>query len=116
MNINKISERLQNFVELRDWAKFHTPKNLVMALAVEASELLEIFQWLTEEESKEIVKDEKNIKLIREEIADVLIYLIYLADKFQIDLEEAVYEKIKTNEGKYPIEIFKGSAKKQNRL
>lgn len=116
MDINKISQRLQNFAELRDWVQFHTPKNLVMALAVEASELLEIFQWLTEEESKQIVNDEKIIRLIQEEIADVLIYLIYLSDKLKIDLEEAVYQKIKINEMKYPVELFKGNAKKSNSL
>ncbi len=116
MDIDKISIRLAAFAELRNWDQFHSPKNLAMALSVEASEVLEIFQWLTEEQSKQIIHDEKLMKSVQEEIADVFIYLVRLADILQIDLEQVVNEKIKINEEKYPVELSRGSAKKYNKL
>ena len=83
MDVNEVSNRLRKFAEDRNWDQFHSPKNLSMALAAEATELLEIFQWLTEEESKDIVNSEQEIAQVREEIADVFIYLIRLADKLK---------------------------------
>lgn len=115
MDIEKISNSLEKFAENRNWDQFHSPKNLAMALSVEASEILEIFQWLTEEQSKQIIHDEELMKSVKEEIADVFIYLIRLSDKLRIDLEQAVNEKIKINEEKYPVELSRGSAKKYNR-
>jgi NTP pyrophosphatase (non-canonical NTP hydrolase) len=90
MNIEEIKNRLSRFAEERNWEQFHSPKNLSMALSAEAAELLEIFQWLTEEQSIRIVDDKKEMALIRQEIADVFIYLIRLADRLGIDLEHAV--------------------------
>ncbi len=116
MNIEEIKNRLARFAEERDWEQFHSPKNLSMALAAEVAELLEIFQWLTEEQSNRIVDDKKEMGLIRQEMADVLIYLIRLADKLGVDLEQAVMEKIELNEVKYPKNSVKGSAVKYNRL
>lgn len=116
MNLEEIRTRLAKFAEDRNWDQFHSPKNLTMALAVEASELLEIFQWLTEEQSILIARDEKEMALIREEIADVLIYLVRLADKLGVDIEQAVIEKIEKNERKYPIELSRGIATKYDRL
>ena len=101
MNLNNIKEKLRKFSKDREWDKFHTPKNLSMALSVEASELVEIFQWLTEKQSKSL--SDKQIQATKEELADILIYLIRMADKLNIDLEEAVKEKIKLNAKKYPI-------------
>lgn len=115
MNLPEIQKMLRKFAEERDWDQFHSPKNLVMGLAVEAAELLEIFQWLTEEQSKDIVKNAKEMALVREEIADVSIYLARLADKLGIDLEEEVKKKMKVNEKKYPVELSKGKATKYNR-
>jgi len=115
MNITDIQKKLQKFAEERNWDQFHSPKNLSMALAAEAAELLEIFQWLTEEQSKELVKNEKEMALVREEAADVFIYLARLADKLGIDIEEEVKKKIRLNEQKYPVELSKGSATKYNR-
>lgn len=115
MDIEKIRNSLAVFAAQRNWDQFHTPKNLSMALSVEASELLEIFQWLTDEQSIQIIHDEKEMALAREEIADIFIYLVRLADKLGIDIEQAVIEKIRINEEKYPEELSKDSAKKYSK-
>ncbi len=115
MDIKGIQKQLAEFARKRNWDEFHSPKNLSMALAAEAAELLEIFQWLTEEQSKEIIHNEKEMALIGEEIADVFIYLVRLADKLDIDIEKAVIEKIKINDKKYPVRLAKGNATKYNR-
>ncbi len=115
MNLEDIRKQLAKFAEDRKWDQFHTPKNLSMALAAEAAELLEIFQWLTDKQSKEIVDNEKEISLVRQEIADIFIYLVRLADKLGIDIEKAVHEKIEMNEQKYPIKLSKNNAIKYNR-
>jgi dCTP diphosphatase len=102
------------FARERDWQQFHTPKNLAMALAAEAGELLEIFQWLTPEESN-LVESPEAHDSARAEIADVLIYAIRLADVLQIDILEAVESKIHLNATKYPVESPKGNATKHSR-
>ncbi len=115
MNIEDIRKCLAKFAEERSWDQFHTPKNLSMALAAEAAELLEIFQWMTDEQSREVIKNEKEMALVREEIADVLIYIIRFADKLNVDIEKAVLEKIELNERKYPVALSKGNAVKYNK-
>ncbi len=115
MNLAQIRQRLASFAQARNWDQFHSPKNLSMALAAEAAELLEIFQWLTDEQSKEIVHNEKEMVQIRQEIADVMIYLVRLSDKLGVDIEKAVTEKIELNEKKYPIELSQGNAVKYNK-
>ena len=115
MNITEIQKRLAVFAGERNWDQFHSPKNLSMALAAEAAELLEIFQWLTEEQSKGITGDEKEMARIREEIADVFIFLARLADKLGVDMEGAVIDKIALNEKKYPVALSKDNATKYNR-
>lgn len=115
MDIEKIRIRLADFAKDRNWDQFHNPKNLAMALSVEAAELLEVFQWLTAEQSTQIIQNEKEMALVREEIADIFIYLVRLTDKLEIDIEQAVIEKIRINEEKYPKELSKGNAKKYNR-
>ncbi len=115
MNLPAIQKKLAKFAEERDWDQFHSPKNLTMGLAAEAAELLEIFQWLTEEQSKDIVKNEKEMVLVSEEIADVFIYLVRLADKLDIDIEENVNRKMKVNEKKYPVHLSKGNATKYSK-
>ena len=112
--MNDIKLKLRKFVQDRDWSQFHSPKNLAMALSVEVSEILEELQWLTEEQSRNL--PEEKVEKIRLEIADVLIYLIMLADKYDIDLIEAVEDKIKINEEKYPVDKAKGNAKKYTEL
>ena len=115
MNLEDIRSRLAEFARERNWDQFHTPKNLSMALAAEAAELLEIFQWLTDEQSKDIVDDEKEMARVRQEIADVFIYLTRLADKLDVDIEKAVLDKIAENEKKYPVELAKDNATKYNK-
>ena len=113
MDLEKIKKIIREFASERNWDKYHTPKNLSMALSVEASELVEIFQWLTQEESKNI--DSKDIQSVKDEVAAILIYLIRIADKLDIDLEEAILEKIKKNADKYPVELSKDNAVKYNK-
>ena len=100
MDIKGIQSFLEIFSEKRDWDKFHSPKNLAIALSVEASELLEIFQWLTEEQSKHL--SEEQMQHTEEEIADIVIYVLNLCRKLDIDLEKAILNKIESNAIKYP--------------
>jgi NTP pyrophosphatase (non-canonical NTP hydrolase) len=106
----ELRELVEKFVVERDWGKFHTPKNLAVSLCVEAAELLEPFQWLNTGEEYEI-SDAKR-EHIRHEMADILIYLIRLADKLKVDLPAAVREKIVLNQAKYPAEKVRGDARK----
>ncbi len=115
MDIKAVQQALREFARARDWDQFHSPKNLAAALAVEAAELLEPFQWMKEEESRRLAEQPADYALVREEIADVLIYLLRLADQLDIDLESAVVEKMRRNEEKYPVALAKGNAVKYNR-
>jgi dCTP diphosphatase len=110
MDLPALRDALRAFAEERDWDRFHSPKNLAMALAGEAGELLEVFQWRTEEESHAL--DPQALARAREELADILIYLVRLADKLDIDLLCAATDKIATNARKYPADRVRGSAKK----
>jgi dCTP diphosphatase len=110
MDLPALREALRKFAAERDWDRFHSPKNLAMALAGEAGELLEVFQWRTEAESHAL--DPAALARAREELADVLIYLVRLADKLDVDLLAAAADKIATNARKYPAEQVRGSAKK----
>jgi len=102
MDIRVFQKELTTFAAERDWEQYHTPKNLAMALSVEVSELVEIFQWLTPEQSTAIMESGEK-EHVEEELADILIYLIRLADKLDVDLEQAVAEKIVKNGVKYPV-------------
>jgi NTP pyrophosphatase (non-canonical NTP hydrolase) len=108
--LNDIKKTLAQFSKDREWEQFHSPKNLAMALSVEVAEIVEHFQWLTEDESNTLPTDKRQV--IAEEIADTQMYLLLLADKLKIDILEAVNQKITKNDAKYPIEKVKGSAKK----
>lgn len=108
--LDTIKQRLRDFADARDWNQFHSPKNLAMALSVEASELVECFQWLTEEQSRKL--NEKQLAAVTDEVADIQLYLIRLADKVGVDVVEAVEQKMAKNEAKYPADKVKGSAKK----
>lgn len=108
--LNQIQVQLREFAKERDWDQFHSPKNLSMALIVEAAELVEHFQWLTEDQSKSL--DQKQLEKVQEELADIQIYLIRIADKLNVDLIEAVSKKIDANAKKYPPEKVRGSSKK----
>ena len=106
MNYEKIKKEIKEFVDERDWDQFHTPKNLSMALSVEASELLEIFQWQKAEEYKSATEKQK--EMIKDEIADIFYYLVRISEKLNINIEEALLNKMKKNKEKYPKESVKG--------
>ena len=112
--LTQLRDALREFAAERDWDKFHSPKNLASALSVEAAELLERFQWLTEDESRSLPPAE--LARVREEMADVLNYLVRLADKLEVNLLDAARDKIKLNAQKYPVEKSRGSAKKYSEL
>jgi len=109
-SLEHIKRRLRDFAAERDWDQFHSPKNLAMALIVEAAELVEHFQWLTEGQSRALPPDK--LAAVEQELADIQIYLIRLADKLGIDMEQAVNAKIELNAKKYPADKVRGSAAK----
>mgnify|MGYP000279173572 FL=1 len=113
MDISKIQNQLKKFAIERDWRQFHTPKNLAMALSVEASELVEIFQWLKPEESNS--PDQKQIESINDEVADIAMYLLRFCSVLEIDLESAIKSKLERNAEKYPINLSKGNSQKYNK-
>ena len=106
--INKITEELRKFRDERDWAQFHNPKDLALALSIEASELLELFLWKS--------ADEADTDKIKEELADVLAYAFMLADKYGLDVTKIMQDKLAQNQLKYPVAKAKGTAKKYNEL
>ena len=110
--LHDLAVRLRDFTAARDWEQFHTPKNLATALVAEAGELAAEFQWLTAAQSS--APESEQLARIRAEAADVLIYLVRLADKLGIDLLAAAAAKIDANERHYPVEKVRGSAKKYN--
>jgi len=112
MNISKIQSQLEKFAVDREWEQFHTPKNLAMALSVEASELVEIFQWLKADESNK--PNQKQIAAINAEVADIAMYLFRFCSILEINLEKAIEDKLVKNAEKYPVNLSKGNAKKYN--
>lgn len=111
MDVHTWQERVRAFAQQRDWEQFHTPKNLAMALSVEASELLEVFQWLTAEQSALVMESEAAAN-VRDEVADVLLYLLRLADVLELDLDACLAHKFAENEQRYPAANVRGSAAK----
>ncbi len=109
-NLQQLTRELHAFAIERDWEQFHSPKNLSMALSVEAAELVEHFQWLSEAQSENLAADKK--QQVAYEMADIFIYLLRLAQRLDIDLLQAVEEKIELNGRKYPVEKVRGSSKK----
>lgn len=103
MEIRSLQAQINDFAKARDWPRYHTPKNLAMALMVEAAELLEIFQWLTPEQSEAVAADPAGRQHLSEELADVTIYLLQLARHTGIDLHAAVLDKLQRNALKYPL-------------
>lgn len=116
IDLLKLDQDINHFVSERDWDQFHSVKNLSMALAVESAELLEIFQWMTEEDSNRIQENPQSMAKINDEVADVFVYLMRIINKTGIDLEQAVRNKMKKNAEKYPVEKSKGNSKKYNEL
>jgi len=101
MDMKNIESIISKFSKDRDWDKFHNPKNLVMAMSVEASELVEIFQWLDFEQAQNLSEEKK--EHVKQEIADIVVYLTRICMTYNIDLEKAILEKMKINEKKYPL-------------
>lgn len=106
--MNKAITRLRQFRDLRDWKQFHNPKDLSIALSIEAAELMELFLWKTAEEA--------DVNKVKEELADVFAYALLLADSYDLDIEQIVLDKIALNEEKYPVSKAKGTAKKYSDL
>ncbi len=105
--MEELRNKIMQFVEDRNWGQFHSPVNLAKSIIIEAAELLELFQW-----------DEDNVdyERVKEELADIIIYSIQLADKYNFDVKQIILNKIKMNEERYPIEKSRGTAKKYNKL
>ncbi|MBS0467313.1 MAG: nucleotide pyrophosphohydrolase [Proteobacteria bacterium] len=102
MDVKALQRQLRDFAAARDWQPYHSPKNLAMALMVEAAELLELFQWLTPQESRHLTDNAADKERVADEIADVLLYLLQLADHTGVDLEQAVAAKLVKNSAKHP--------------
>jgi dCTP diphosphatase len=112
--VAELRELVQQFVEARDWRQFHAPKNLSMSLAIEAAELMEHFQWLSEDASRRLPEADR--ARVREELADVLLYLVRLADELGVDLAAAARDKIEINARKYPVDKARGTSRKATDL
>ena len=108
ITIQEIKDLMESFVKERDWQQFHKSKNLSMALSVEASELVELFQWLENEEAEQMMKNNDFRSKAVDEIADILLYVIAFANRNDIDISEAIKQKIEKNKKKYPSDKFKG--------
>jgi NTP pyrophosphatase (non-canonical NTP hydrolase) len=108
--MHELIKKIKKFRQERDWGRYHSPKNLVMALSVEVAELVEHFQWLTQEESRKL--PDGKLDQVRDEIGDILIYLANLSEKLGIDPVQAAHDKIEKNQIKYPVEIVRGKHSK----
>lgn len=113
---SRLAAALEAFATERDWHQFHSPKNLVMALSGEVGELTEIFQWMTEDASRTAGQDPGSANKVREELADVLLYLVRLADVLGVDLNDVATQKLQRNAEKYPTEKARGSSKKYTEI
>jgi NTP pyrophosphatase (non-canonical NTP hydrolase) len=102
------------FVAARDWEQFHTPKRLSCAVAIEAAELMEAFQWLTEEEAARAVEDEEMRTAVIDELADVLIYVLSLANALEVNVSAAVLQKVERNAHRFPVEVWRGRARAED--
>lgn len=116
MDVDGATQALRQFADERDWQQFHSPKNLVMALSGEVGELTEIFQWMTEADSHAAASAPKTARAVRDELADVALYLIRLADVLGVDLNAAITDKLATNAAKYPVEAARGVSTKYDQL
>lgn len=111
-----LTQALRQFAAERDWEQFHSPKNLVMALTSEVGELVELFQWMPEEQSKHAGQEPATARAVRDELADVLLYLVRVADVLGVDLDAAVSDKLHANAIKYSAELVRGSSRKYSDL
>ena len=105
-----LRRRIAEFIAARDWKQFHTPKNLSASIAIEAAELLEHFQWLTDEQAAAAMQDEEKLAAVADEMADVVIYALSLANALDVDVSEAVLGKLERNEARFPADEWRGKA------
>jgi NTP pyrophosphatase (non-canonical NTP hydrolase) len=113
--VGVLRQAVADFVNDRDWAPFHTPKNLSMSIAIEAAELMERFQWLNTEEAQEAVQDPAERAAIADELADILIYGLSLSNALDLDVSSAVLGKLQTNQRRYPVEEYRGRFRRPER-
>src|SRR3989338_10673601 len=107
-----LQKRVREFIQERDWLKFHSPKNIGMSIAIEAAELMEHFQWLGADESKELLRDKNKRVEIEDELADIAIYILDFCEHFGVDLEKSILSKLDKTAKKYPVRLVKGKAHK----
>ena len=112
MELKELQKKVIEFRDARDWAQYHNPKDLAISLSLEASELLEIFQWKDPQEVEAIKSDPESRRRVKEELGDILIYALNMCHAFRFDPSEVILEKLEINEKKYPVDKAKGSAKK----
>jgi NTP pyrophosphatase (non-canonical NTP hydrolase) len=116
MDLNQYAQELKKLRDERDWKQFHSPKNLTMALTGEVGELSEIFQWMSEEDSKKVMQDPQISQEVKEELADVFSYVMVLANTLEIDILQEAHKKLEKTKAKYPVEKSKGVSTKYNKL
>ncbi|MBH9417287.1 nucleotide pyrophosphohydrolase [Pseudomonas aeruginosa] len=116
VDVGQLAAALERFAAERNWAQFHSPKNLVMALTGEVGELSEIFQWMDEEQSKDAARHPATAQAVQDELADVLMYLVRLASVLGVDLDAAARQKLEQNNRKYPVEKARNSSKKYDQF
>ena len=115
-SINDLRQLVQDFVDERKWGKYHNAKDIAISIAIEAAELLELFQWVREKEIGSMLKDAENSERLEEELADIMILCLNLANVIGIDAAEAVVRKVEKNRVKYPVELVKGNYRKYTKL
>jgi dCTP diphosphatase len=116
LDISRLADALQRFADDRDWQQFHSPKNLLLALTGETGELCEIFQWMSEADAKDAAKRPETAQAVKDELADVLMYLVRLSSVLGVDLNDAVTGKLALNGQKYPVDKAKSTSKKYDQL
>lgn len=110
VSVGELKNAVRAFVLERDWGRYHNPKDLAESICIEAAELLQLFQWEKPEEGRDVVDDEAKMLRIEEELADVLLYCLSMANSLEMDLSSAILKKIEVNKKKYPVNLFKGKA------
>lgn len=115
-NISTLRQLAQDFVDERDWNKYHNPKDLAISIAIEAAELMELFQWIEQREVEKMTEADDKLLRVKEELADVLILCLNMANTLDIDLSQAIVEKIEKNRAKYPAEQVRGNYRKYTQL
>lgn len=115
-SIYQLKQLIQDFVDERDWRKYHNPKDLAISIAIEAAELMELFQWVSEREVETMLEDAERFTRLGEELADVIILCLNLANALNVDVAKAVTKKVEKNRAKYPVDLVKGNYKKYTQL